>query len=82
MEMHTIQHSSQEINLNSVNYELILNFVSDSSVPQQPLVQNTTSSNEDLINNTCNIIRELTGTGYKYIGFSIYGKHYMLVGNV
>lgn len=66
-----IKLNFNEIKLNSVNYELILNFVSDSGVPQQPLVQNTTTGNVDLINNTSNIIRELTGTGYKYIGFSL-----------
>lgn len=32
-----------------------------SGVPQQPLVHNTTTGNVDLINNTSNIIRELTG---------------------
>lgn len=60
-----IKLNFNDIKLNSVNYELILNFVSDSSVPQQPLVQNTTTGNVDLINNTSNIIRELTGTSYK-----------------
>lgn len=54
-----------EINQNFVNYELILNFVSDFSVHQQP-VQSTTTDNVDLI---INLIREFTGNGYKYIEF-------------